>query len=209
MENNRIDRRQRLILIAIAVLTLFFAVVGATFAYFTIIVQGNEEASSIFIKSVKLGQVVFEDGQGINLTDVYPGEFVTKTFTVKTEGTDPDVKVKYNVYLVQTTNEFASYNIPEFMHEITASNKTSTSEYSVLGTLSLSTVPSPASTAPIFSGTLYGDDVHTYTYRIGLLEANSNQNTAQGLSFAGVLQVDIEEGNNKYTSGGAMWSSPE
>ena len=62
MENN-IDRRQRLFLIIIAVLTLFFAVVGATFAYFTIIVQGNEEASSIYIKSVKLGQVIFEDGQ--------------------------------------------------------------------------------------------------------------------------------------------------
>lgn len=206
MENDKFNKRQRTFLIVIAVLTLFFAVVGATFAYFTITVRGNEEASSIFIKSIKLGQVVFEDGQGINLVDVYPGEFVTKTFTVRTEGTDPDVKVGYSVYLVQTINEFATHNISEFMHEITASSKTSTSEESVLGTLSLSTVPSPASTAPILTGTLYGVDSHTYTYKIGLLEANVNQNTAQGRTFKGILQVETD-GGNKYTSGGALWSS--
>ena len=208
MENDRIDKRQRLFLIIIAVLTLFFAVVGATFAYFTIIVQGNEEASSIYIKSVKLGQVIFEDGQAINLVDVYPGEFVTKTFTIRTEGTDPDVKVGYSIYLVQTRNDFATYNINEFMHEIVSSSKTSTSSESVLGTLSLTTVPSPASTAPILTGTLYGDDLHTYTYKIGLLEANSNQNNAQGRTFIGILQVDTD-GGNKYTSGGALWSGTE
>ena len=210
MGNDNIDKRQRLLLIVIAVLSLFFAVVGATFAYFTIVVQGNEEASSIYIKSVKLGQVVFEDGQGINLIDVYPGEFVTKTFTIRTEGADPDIKIGYSVYLVQTTNEFATYNIPEFMHEIIDSEsiKTSTNPQSQLGTLSLSTVPSPASTAPILTGTLYGNDSHTYTYRIGLLEANADQNRAQGRTFIGILQVDTD-GGNKYTSGGALWSSTE
>ena len=179
MEKNDFDKRQRLLLIIIAVLSLFFAVVGATFAYFTIVVRGNEEASSIFVKSIKLGQVVFEDGQGINLVDVYPGEFVSKTFTIRTEGTDSDIKIRYSVYLVQTINEFATYNISEFMHEITDSYKTNSSDEAVLGTLSLSTVPSPASTAPILTGTLYGNDSHTYTYRIGLLEANSDQNKAQ------------------------------
>lgn len=205
-DNNRISKKQTLLLIIISMLTLFFAVVGATFAYFTIVVQGNEEASSIYIKSVKLGQVIFEDGQGINLIDVYPGEFVSKTFTIRTEGTDSDVKVRYSVYLVQTTNEFAANNIHEFMHEVTASSKTNESDQAVLGTLSLSTVPSPASTAPILTGTLYGEDSHTYTYRIGLLEADSNQNNAQGRTFIGILQVDTD-GGNKYTSGGALWSS--
>ena len=206
MEDRRYGKKQTLLLIIISLLTLLFAVVGATFAYFTIVVQGNEEASSIYIKSIRLGQVVFEDGQGINLIDVYPGEFVTKTFTVRTEGTDPDIKIGYTVYLVQTINEFAANNIHEFMHEIVDSSKTSTSEYSVLGTLSLSTVPSPASTAPILTGTLYGEDSHTYTYRIGLLEANVNQNNAQGRTFKGIIQVDTD-GGDKYTSGGALWSS--
>ena len=94
------------------------------------------------------------------------------------------------------------------MHEIVSSSKTSTSPESVLGTLSLTTVPSPASTAPILTGTLYGDDLHTYTYKIGLLEANSNQNNAQGRTFIGVLQADTD-GGNKYTSGGALWSGTE
>ena len=208
MKEEKRDKRQSIFLIVISLLTLFFAVVGASFAYFTIVVQGNEEASSVLIKSVKLGQVVFEDGQEIRLLEIYPGDYAIKTFTIKNVGNETDTEIHYNVYLVQSSNEFSSHNIVEFKHEILESSKTSTSNKSVLGTLSLSTVPSPMSTSPIFSGTLYGSDTHTYTYKIGLIESNSNQNTAQGLTFLGILQVEVDE-SVKYTSGGTLWSSPE
>lgn len=206
MKDEKRDKRQSVLLIVISLLTLFFAIVGSTFAYFTIIVEGNEEASSVLIRSVRLGQVVFEDGQEIRLMEIYPGDFASKTFTIKNVDADVDSEVHYSVYLVQSRNEFASHNIVDFKHEVVSSSHTSTDPKSQTGTLSLSTVPSPASTSPIFGGTLYGNDTHTYTYRIGLIESNSDQNTAQGLTFLGVIQVEVDE-SAKYTSGGALWSS--
>lgn len=200
------DKRQMTLLTIVSLLTLFFAVVGATFAYFTITVRGNEEASSVMIRSAKLGQIVFEDGQEINLIKIYPGDYATKTFTIKNESAEVPAAIRYNVFLVQSNNEFATKNIAEFMHEIIASSKTSTNPASELGVLAASTVPSPASTAPIFTGVLYGNDTHSYTYKIGLIENNSNQNTAQGLTFLGKLQVEVED-TVRYTSGGTLWSS--
>lgn len=208
MKEEKKDKRQGVFLIVISLLTLFFAVVGASFAYFTIIVQGNENASSVLIRSVKLGQVVFEDGQEISLLHIYPGDYATKTFTIKNTGSEDNLPIRYSVYLVQSTNEFASNNIVDFRHEIIDSSKTSTSDESILGELPSTTVPSPASTSPIFTGVLYGNDTHTYTYKIGLIESNSNQNKAQGLTFLGKIQVEVDE-SVKYTSGGALWSSQE
>lgn len=199
------DKRQMTFLTIISMATLFFAVVGATFAYFTITVTGNEEASSVMIKSAVLGQVVFEDGQKVNLIKIYPGDYATKTFTISNNSSEAAAAIRYNVYLKQTVNEFSSHSIAEFKHEIISSSKTSTNEASVLGELASTTVPSPSSTAPIFSGTLYGNDTHTYTYKIGLIENNLNQNTAQGLSFAGVLQVEVDD-SVRYTSSGGLWS---
>ena len=207
MKEEKRDKRQSVFLIVISLLTLFFAVVGASFAYFTIVVKGNEEASSVMLRSVKLGQVVFQDGQEISLLEIYPGDYATKTFTIENTGSNVDTPIRYNVYLVQSTNEFASKGIVDFRHEIVSSSKTSTSDESVLGTLS-STVPSPATstTTPIFSGVLYGNDKHTYEYKIGLIESNSNQNNAQGLTFLGKIQVEVDDGV-RYTSGGELWSS--
>lgn len=202
------SKKQRIGLTIISIITLFFAVVGATFAYFTIAVRGNEDASSVFIKTAFLGQVVFQDGVGINLLDSYPGDYREKTFTITNSESDVDVVIKYNVYLDQTTNEFSSRNIDEFQHQIVSSQKTSLSDLSVLGILNPTTVPAPASAAPIFSGDLYGNDTHTYTYRIGLIENNSNQNTAQNLSFLGKLRVEVDDAV-RYTSGGNVWSAPE
>lgn len=200
------DKRQITLLTIISLLTLFFAVVGATFAYFTITVKGNEEASSVMIRSAKLGQIVFEDGQEINLIKIYPGDSATKTFTIKNESSEVPTAIRYYIYLVQSNNEFATKNISEFVHEVTESSKTSTNPASELGVLAETTVPSPASTAPILSGVLYGNDSHTYTYKIGLIENNKNQNTAQGLTFLGKLQVEVED-NVRYTSGGTLWQS--
>ncbi len=198
------SKKQTTILTVISIATLFFAVVGATFAYFTITVKGNEEASSVMVRTAVLGQVIFEDGQEISILEAYPGDYMEKTFTIKNTTGEVEVGIQYNVYLDQTVNEFATNSIDEFQHKIVSSTKTSESEFSVLGTLD-ATVPSPSSSAPIFTGTLYGNDTHTYTYRIGLIENNSNQNTAQGLNFIGKLRVEVDD-SVRYTSSGEVWS---
>ena len=47
-------KRHTLIIYIIALLTLFIAIIGATFAYFAARIIGNEEASSVLIRSSSL-----------------------------------------------------------------------------------------------------------------------------------------------------------
>ena len=61
---------------------LFLAVVGTTFAYFYNSVFGNEEASNIEITTAVMGDVVFSDGEEIDGSNIYPGWYATKTFTI-------------------------------------------------------------------------------------------------------------------------------
>ncbi len=204
-------KKQTVFLSVIGLLTLLFAIVGATFAYFTINVKGNEEASSIIIRTQKLGTIVFENGAEISMVNAFPGNIARKTFTVSlTDLEDENTTASYEVYLDQFTNEFFDEEIADFKHRIATSSTTRVTpiEGTVLGTLSWETVPEPTSTSPIFEGTLVGSDTHTYVYEIGLLETNINQNEAQGRTFIGKLRVE-PKGQGKYTTDGSIWSSSE
>lgn len=107
MDNNK---GQTIFLSVIGIATLLVAIIGATFAYFSITVTGNEQASSIFVTTATLGQINFVDGtqinmEKVNLTKGGDDESRTKKFTVQnTAETALTSPVKYGVYLKITTN---------------------------------------------------------------------------------------------------------
>ena len=78
---------QTIFLSIIGIATLLVAIVGATFAWFSIPITGNDNPADIVITSSNLGQVSFNDGTAIDLGRIMPGTFTTKTFTVSQ--TDP------------------------------------------------------------------------------------------------------------------------
>ena len=92
-------KTQTIFLSIIGIATLLVAIVGATFAWFSITVTGNDKPADIVITSGNLGQVSFEDGTAIDMTAIMPGKFTTKTFTVSQ--TDPSAtgKISYNIVL--------------------------------------------------------------------------------------------------------------
>ncbi len=79
MENSK---GQTIFLSVVGVATLLVAIVGATFAFFSITVEGNEEASSIIVRTALLTNIVFEDGDEVSVLDAYPGAYVDKKFTI-------------------------------------------------------------------------------------------------------------------------------
>ena len=90
---------QTIFLSIVGICTLLVAIVGATFAWFSITVTGNENPTDIIINSGTLGQVSFNDGTAIDIKNLMPGVFTTKTFTVSQ--TDPTAtgKISYNIVL--------------------------------------------------------------------------------------------------------------
>ena len=59
---NETKKGNTVLLTVIAVATLLVAVVGATFAYFTASVAGNDTASSVVVKTAQIGTITYTNG---------------------------------------------------------------------------------------------------------------------------------------------------
>lgn len=189
-----------LVLSIITVLAFILAMFGITYAFFNIVVSGNESASSIIINVADLGVVTFYDGDVIDEPNIYPmlpEERITKTFSI--EATGNTVSIDYTIYLIVTTNTFIQQYEDEFTYTLSG-EKTN-----VNGTVAPDAdelVPATAGDHNIGEGILAANgDEHTYTFTIGLNEVGSNQNSNQSKSFVGRLAVE----SKKYTQDRSIW----
>ena len=187
MENNR---GQSILLTVIGVATLLVSIIGATFAYFTVQVTGNNTASSINVKTADVAGVVFSDGPAITATNVYPGYEKTKTFTIKSENGDASSNVQYIINLVTTTTTLsaASSTANEVYYGLSG---TKTGSGTVATTVTKANAPKTNTTTQIGTGTLVGNETHTYTFTFGITERGSAQDYLQGKQFVGIIQVAI------------------
>ena len=181
-------KSQTILLSIIGIATLLVAIIGATFAWFSITVTGNEDASDIVITSNNLGQVSFTDGTTIDLGKLLPGTFSTKTFTVSQ--TDPSAtgKISYNIMLNVKENTLTPNADNQFVHSLKSSGNSNG------GTLAkFDSTPVPEKSMIIGSGVIEGYEVHSYEYTIGLNNIDANQNAAQGKVFSGYLSVVLTD----------------
>lgn len=218
MENNR---GQSIFLSVVGIATLLVAIVGATFAYFSIIATGNETASSIHVTTAQVGNVTFNGTTaGIEITDAYPGWTDTKTFTVTNSAdTKAGSSVVYQIYLCTNTD---AYNSNDGTKDLAAA-ATADSKHEFVYSLSGNGtgVGSPVSNADmpstdgcgqaIATGTLTGPSAqHTWTFKALLKETGSAQNYLQGKSYHGTIQVVVadEEGLRTWdgASGWTQWT---
>ena len=175
---------QAIFLSIVGICTLLVAIVGATFAWFSITVTGNENPTDIVINSGTLGQVNFNDGTSIDIKSLMPGNFTTKTFTVSQ--TDPSAtgKISYNIVLNVKANTLTPVAQGAFIHSLKSTGNTNGGN---LATMNESEVP--VDSIIIGSGVIEGYESHQYEYTIGLKNLNVNQNAAQGKTFSGYLSV--------------------
>ena len=188
MDNNK---GQTIFLSVIGIATLLVAIVGATFAWFSISVSGNANASSIVVTTAKLGSVEFTDGAAITLTNIKPTtEATTKTFTVANTDSAATETIEYKIGLVIDTNTLTAVADGAFTHELTGvSDKTSGA-----GTLvSVAKEAVPTASKILGNGSLIGYEKHTYTYTIQFAETNKDQNAAQGAKFGAKINVALKD----------------
>ena len=193
MENSK---GQTIFLSVIGVATLLVAIIGATFAWFSVEVQGNNSAQSVYVETMKLGSVTYTDDNAISLTNVKPitAAQVTadnkKTFSVAQTDTAATETLTYVISLEISDNELTTVDDSHFKHSLTGTSS-KTTDAGTLVSVALSEVPS--TTTELGTGTLVGYETHEYTYTIYLEEANEEQNDAQGASFSGKIQVSLSQ----------------
>lgn len=175
---------QAIFLSIVGICTLLVAIVGATFAWFSITVTGNDNPSDIIINSGTLGQVNFNDGTAIDIKSLMPGSFTTKTFTVSQTDSSATGKISYNIVLNVKANTLTPVAQGAFVHSLKSSGNTNGGS---LATMMESEVP--VNSYIIGSGVIEGYESHQYEYTIGLKNLDVNQNAAQGKTFSGYLSV--------------------
>ena len=199
------------LLTVIAIATLLVAIVGATFAYFTATVQGNNEASSVVVTTASLGSITYENGTELKLENAYPGAYSNEiTFTIS--AADNTVELPYEIKWVNVTNDFNP--VTELVYRLSGETDGSgtlvdlTDADGYDAETQYATVPSAPTT--IGAGSLsIGGETHTYTMQVHFKETAADQNSNQGRSFAGKIEVTTSGSDNLYYTDSARSGTTE
>lgn len=195
---NETKKGNTVLLTVIAVATLLVAVVGATFAYFTASVAGNDTASSVVVKTAQIGTITYTNGNEVKLDNAYPGATSeTKTFTVAAD-TSATADVNYSLNWTNVTNGFV--NKEDLVYTLTGANSDASNTTTTLVTKTNEVAPS-ANTL-IGSSVLKPGETHTYSLTVKFKETGSDQNANQSKSFTGKIEVSTGDYYNDANQSG-------
>lgn len=180
----------RILLTIVAIATLLVAVVGATFAYFTAVLSGQESATSVKVISGSIGTVI-DGGSVITVANIYPQAAVitTKTFSVKMTNSVPGSTVYYSAAIVIDENTFTAGHL-KYTFTVDAGSSTNGTKLSAVATQT--SIPSSGSIAlgtGSFVGDTGGEVTHTYDFKIYFPDSGGDQNASQGKSLKAHLSV--------------------
>ena len=157
MENKR---GTTVLLTVIGIATLLVAVVGATFAYFTATVTGDEDATKVTVTSATLGTITFREGDiltlGTEAVPAYPGARTSKTFEVEADA-QSTVGVDYVVSLDVTDITFGADNTETTNDDKDVVDGTTNLQYYVCATLSEDSDTVLAAGTPVCDGSQPAD----------------------------------------------------
>lgn len=187
------DKNNTLLLTVIAIATLLVAVIGATFAYFSNTLKGEDD-STVTLKSALL-TITFNDASGSSIItadeDIQPRAtaLITKNFAL-TPSNPTSQTMPYKLYLVVDKNTFTNENAAKIA-DITGTAK------SLYAELVANTTAS-ATGEKVTSGKWYVPETVTYTG--GFDEANATAVTPSPLykdeagQDVNAIGIDMGEG---------------
>lgn len=170
-------KRNTLVIYVIAILTLLIAIIGATFAFFAARIIGNENASSVLIRSSSL-TIEYLTQNEINETNIGPGFSKDLNFTISN---DSGGTAGYKLYWVIGKNEFVN---DDLVYSLTATSSGSGDTFVTANNKVIPKVSEEIGTGAIPSG-----NVQSYKLNVQFLNRDANQNENQNKAFAGKIEV--------------------
>ena len=184
MENNnekkiKLTFNKKVISISFLALALFM-LLAVSYAYFTATVTGNDKARKTTVTTGTMAVKLTGPTEVTTKENMVPGDSVSIEFSVENTGT---VATYYNLDMIDVENTFVDKS--DLVYSV-KSDKGANKENTV---------------APSDKGTLIPNiriekgDTHSYTLTITFLETHSNQNSNQGKTFSGKVQISNIEGD--------------
>lgn len=173
--NNKL--RLRLLILSVALIGL----IGASYAYFTTIVKGNDKAKGTYVYAGTM-ELKYDGTFTMPTNDLYPGKSAQTTFTVTNTGA---VATSYEVDIIDVYNDLVDKE--DMVYTITSDNGG--------GRLSETVVPTKNGT--IIPAVAIGVGVtQTYTVTVTFKNTDKDQSANTGKSFSGKIQINGLEQSN-------------
>ena len=175
--------------IIVLIICVLLISVGASYAFFTANLTGDETQTTITVKGGTMN-ITYSGGSAITVSNIYPktAAWVTKTITV-TGNSTTTINMPYTLKLNVTANTFSASALKwQLTSPNTGSNGTP--------------IPAKATNQDIASGTsnillgsgtftspTSGAKAHTYVLTIYFPDTDKNQNTDQGKNFEARVNI--------------------
>ena len=166
----------------ILIISVLILLIGASFAYFSLEITGNDTAKYNTITTGEL-KLTFIDTNVLTLDNALPGDSATKTISVKNTGT---IDTSYNIVWQELTNTITN---DELVIEATCKRlNSSNTEEGTCESISQKAVSSNKLklNIPIEAGI-----THEYTLKLTFIDTGSTQNYNKNKSFNG--KIGLEE----------------
>jgi len=181
MDEKKITKNIRMKFIVTVLITFLLSILGLTYAYFSIQVTGNEEASSLKVTTARIS-LIYTDVQIVMGEYEQPGWTQTKTLTVENDGTDT---VAYTIIWRDLYNELTD---GELVISATCSASSGTCA-AINETIVPTRIPEGHNISVKKNISIAPGVTHTYTLTALFKETGSNQNYNQNKEFYGTLNI--------------------
>ena len=172
-ENIKIGRKQKVKVILISLLIFLMSVIGVTYAYFSLNITGNEEASSVDMTTAGI-EITYDAGPEITIEDIFSGASVVKTFSVINTGT---ITAYYDIKIDEV---FGTFIKDELVYTLSGTN----------GGGNVSETIMPSNDGLLKAKISIAPGVtQTFTLTVTFKETGSNQNYNQTASYKGKIQI--------------------
>lgn len=181
-KSEEIRRQKSLLALMLGVVTLLVAIIGASFAYFTTVVNNVKGKQSFVMTTTTIEGVSYQASDNLALFNAIPGEFDENTFTI----TNPNsaATVRYTLKFVADINEFtAKEGLGQLLVTVSGGDL---EEPVVLDFTDGETTTELLITSNVKLEPKQSD---VYKMRIDFVETNAVQNSNQSKTFSGHVEI--------------------
>ena len=183
MDDKKLGRKIRTKLFVVTSILFLMTVFGLSYAYFTVQIRGNDQASSINIIAGRLS-LIYTDVQIVMGEYEIPGWTDTKVLTVENDGTET---VSYNIKWRELENTLTNDEL------VISATCTSNIQGNTCDDIPETVIPNaPTEITDVFvfgSVSIEPEEIHTYTVTVEFKEIGSVQNYNQNKYFNGTLNI--------------------
>lgn len=176
----KIDKKSRIVLIVVLIVTVIVSILGVTYAYFMVVINSGN-TSSMLIRASKL-EITYQESKNISGDGVEPGWSDTKVFTIKNTGTKI---LNYNLVFTDVINTLVYKNYLVYSLVGTGSGA-----YNTAGTLQF-----PSADQEIGQGISIDPGVtHNYTMTINYInDEEFDQSDDMSKIFVATISIETDD----------------